>query len=78
MVNEQCDLPSFRIISERQFLGVLCQNEMNARDFATFCHCCRSTGDNIEMLESLAECGRLGNYDFILCCTQTSCYISWF
>ena len=34
-------------------------NEINAGDFTTFCHCWRSTGDNIEMLESPAECRRL-------------------
>ena len=38
------------------------QNEINTRDLTTFCLCWRSTGDNIEELESPAGCGRLGNY----------------
>ena len=37
----------------------------NAGDFFRFCCCWSSAGDKFEMLESPAECGRLGNYSSV-------------
>ena len=58
---------------------VFFQNEINAGDLATFCHCWRLAGDNFEMLESLMQCGRHGNYAIVHkfeVITWEICYIS--
>ena len=57
------ELSIFSIFSDRQLLAVF-QKAINAGDFATICHCWKSAGSNIEMLESPAEFERLGNYMF--------------
>ena len=43
------------------------QHFVIAGDCTTFCHCWRLAGDNIEMLESSAECERLHNSQIVLC-----------
>ena len=44
-----------------QIYGFLtfCQNEINAGDFASLCHCWRSAGGNTEMLEPQLNLGDL-------------------
>ena len=49
---------------------------LNAGDLSRFCCCWSSAGDKLEMLESLVECGRLGNYalvkNYVYRCLQLS------
>ena len=59
------ELPSSSMFSDKGLFMFL-HTERNAGDFTTFYHCWRFAGDSIEMLESPAGCGRLGNYGALI------------